>query len=504
MTRIPLLVICAVTLFVVLGETICGTDAYFAVTVGVIFLAVGITYNLLGGLRNISGILFAEFALRTVVISQFLKIYFREPADLNLEAAHLTITLYALFYCCLALASFFVGRLKLPLPKPLEARTAAQTRILYWIALVAGAIGTAMFDMEELNPVGEKHLTLSHSIGLALSNLLYVAIVLAIDEKIRRTGGRHSAGWAVIVPAALVSASAFVTTQREAVLGTVILYGLVCYFRGYRFRRRHLLAGVAFALFFFFVYSPFELYSRSFIGNLYFGERAAKTVQVLEQHPNLTSITSSVEDESSGWGEGRRGYLNGTKSNVLQRPTLIWTDSALINACASGFRYGWTSIEMDVVYYVPRLINPNKPDDDAGGFVGRVSGLNADEIPDAKIANSAIGDSFASFGTLGVIALGLCIVPLFFAVYRNVFDLRTVWGTVALGLAVTTFGEWRTGQFVLNTFYQPIYLIGLSLILSAVAQLIPTRGDTELPPLPAPRGRDLPGSPSEQLPALPI
>lgn len=485
MTRIPLVVICCVTLFVVVGEILCGTDLYVALAVGPIFVAIGLTYNLLGGLRTISGILFAEFALRTIVLSQFFKIFLREPADLNLEAPHLTITVYLIFYCCLAVASVFFGRLRLPLPRPIEARTQAQTHILYWISLVAGALGTAMFDLQDLNPAAEKHLTASHSIGLALSNLLFFAMVLAIDERIRKTDGRHSAGWAVLVPTAILWASAFVTTSREGVLGTVILWGIVCYFRGYRFGKRHLFAGVAFALFFLFVYSPFELYSRTFVGNLYFTDRAAKTVQVLEQHPNLTSMTNSV-DTSGGWAGGRGvGYLNGTRNNALQRPTLVWEDSALISACASGFRYGWTSIEMDLVYSVPRLVNPHKPDDDASPFVGRVSGLNPDDVPDGKVSNSAIADSFGAFGIPGVIVLGLFIVPLFFAVFRNIFDLRTVWGTVALGMTLTTFGEWRTGQFLLTTVYQPIYLIALSWILNAVGQLIPTRGETALPPLPS-------------------
>jgi hypothetical protein len=250
MSRIPILAICCITLFVVIAEKLCGTDTYFAAAVGVIFVVIGVTYNLLGGLKTISGILFAGFALRTIVASQFLKIFFREPADLNLEAAHLTITVYLIFYCSLAFSSAFLGRLKLPLPQPIEAHTRAQTRILYWIALVAGSIGMLMFDLQALNPAEEQTLTLSHSVGLALSNLLAFALVLAIDEKIRTSRGRHSAGWSVLLPIVGLWSTALLSTHRQEVVGTVILYGLVCYFRGYRFRRRHLLSGVAFALFF--------------------------------------------------------------------------------------------------------------------------------------------------------------------------------------------------------------------------------------------------------------
>lgn len=479
------MVICCLTLFVVVGEILCGTDPYFATGIGIIFIAVGITYNALGGLKTISGILFADFAIRTVVISQFFKIFLREPADLNIEAAHLTIAVYVVFYCCLAASSPFFARIRLPLLRPVEARTEAQAHILYWIALAAGAIGTALFDIEELNPQQERHLTASHSLGLALSNLLYFALVLAIDERIRKTGGRHSAGWPAAIPFALIWISAILGTQRGIVFGAVVLYALVCYFRGFRFRRKHLAAAIAFSLFFFLLYSPFELYSRRFVGNQYFTERVGLTLQAIEQHPNMAGITNAAEDQG-GWGEGRTGYLSGTQSNALQRPTLIWEDSALISACASGYHYGWTSIEMDVAHWVPRFLNPNKPEDDASAFVGRVSGLNPDDLPNGKVAHSAIGDSFAGFGMAGVVVLGLFVVPLFFAVYRNIFDVRTVWGTVALAMALPAFGEWRTGQFLATTIYQPVYLIGLSWVLNAAAQLIPTRGETALPPLPSP------------------
>jgi len=485
MSRIPFLAICCITLFVVIAEKLCGTDTYFLAAVGVIFVVIGVTYNLLGGLRTISGILFAGFALRTIVASQFLKVFFREPADLNLEAAHLTITVYLIFYCSLAFSSALFGRLKLPLPQPIEAHTQSQARIIYVVSLVAGTLGTFFFLAAGFVPQGEVAVpTMAHSIGLVLSNLLYVALVLAIDQRIRQSGGAHSAGWAVLFPAAVICAACLLSTQRGLVLGVVVLYALVCYFRGYRFRKRHLLSGIAFALFFLFVYSPFELYSRSLVGNMYFADRVTKTVQIMEQHPNLTSITSTVENEG-GWGGGRTGYLSGTKSNALQRPTLIWEDSTLISACASGFRYGWTSIRMDILYNVPRIINPNKPEDDASPYVGRVAGLNPDEIPDSKIAFGTISDAFAGFGIPGVVVLGFLVFPAFFAVYRSVFDLKTVWGTVALAIALPAFGELRTGQILIMAVFQPIYLIGLSWMLNAVAQIFPTRGEAALPPLPA-------------------
>lgn len=472
MTRIPPLVMCCVTLFVIVGEKACGTDTYFVAAVGVIFLAAGITYNLLGGLGTISGILFTEFALRTIVISQFVKIFFREAANTNLDAPALTITAYAFFFCSLALASTFLGRLKLQLPRPIEPQTAAQTRILYLLALIGGAIGTLLFAALQLNPVGAIQYGAAHSIGFALRPLLFLAIVLAIDEKIRQTAGRHSFGWSVAVPVALIWVDALVNTSREEVLGTVVLYGIVCYTRGFRFRKRHLLGGTAFALFFMFIFSPFELYSRGNIEGLAFSERAATALRLVEEHPKLSTISANVES-AGGYIGGRWGYFSATSNNAVQRMATIRTDSALISACASGFRYGWTSIRLDLLYNVPRFIRA-KPETNASDYVGLVSGLNGD-FGNAAIALSAIGDSFAGFGIPGVIVLGTFVVPVFFVVYQSIFDIRTVWGTMALAMVLMTFGEWRTGEYLNYALYDPLLLIGLSWVFNAVAQMIPTK-----------------------------
>jgi len=68
------------------GELAAGTKPEFVVMMAGTILCAAVTFNILGGLRTISGIAFTGFALCTIVISQFAKVLFFEAADKNLEA----------------------------------------------------------------------------------------------------------------------------------------------------------------------------------------------------------------------------------------------------------------------------------------------------------------------------------------------------------------------------------------------------------------------------------
>ena len=80
--------------FLVAGELASGTHPEFVAMMAGTMLCIAVTFNLLGGLKTISGIGFTGFALCTIVISQFAKVLFFEAADKNLEAPYLTIKVY--------------------------------------------------------------------------------------------------------------------------------------------------------------------------------------------------------------------------------------------------------------------------------------------------------------------------------------------------------------------------------------------------------------------------
>ncbi|MFZ0632773.1 MAG: hypothetical protein WAM56_15905, partial [Acidobacteriaceae bacterium] len=129
------------------GELACGTGLYFVTMMMIAMLSIGVTYNLLGGLSSFSGLMFAGFALRTIVISQFAKVALWEAADKNLEAPALTITVYAVFYLSVVSGVWIFGKQRVRLPKPAEPETESSATLLYATSLILGVAGTFIFEL---------------------------------------------------------------------------------------------------------------------------------------------------------------------------------------------------------------------------------------------------------------------------------------------------------------------------------------------------------------------
>jgi hypothetical protein len=147
----PITIFGAITL-IAMVEAASGTTLMFVGTVALTLLFVAITYNLIGGLSTLSGILFTAFALRTIVISQLGKAILFERADGNLEAPMVTISMYALFYFSAMVGMFLYARVRLGLVRPLEPVSPSHSRRLYVIALVVGTIGIVVFERYGLDP----------------------------------------------------------------------------------------------------------------------------------------------------------------------------------------------------------------------------------------------------------------------------------------------------------------------------------------------------------------
>jgi hypothetical protein len=144
--KIPAAALGTTVVLLVIGELSTGTSAYFAAMMAIALLCIGITYNMLGGLSSFSGIIFSGFALRNIVISQFAKVILFEAADNNLEAPLLTISIYATFYFCVMVGVWLFGKIRLPLPRPMESLTRTQDRLLYTITFLTGLVSSVVYE----------------------------------------------------------------------------------------------------------------------------------------------------------------------------------------------------------------------------------------------------------------------------------------------------------------------------------------------------------------------
>jgi hypothetical protein len=472
----PITIFGAITMIAVV-EAAAGTTLLFLGTVALTLIFVAITYNLLGGVSTISGILFAAFALRTIVISQLGKVILFEPADGNLETPALTISMYALFYFSVMVGVFLYARVRLGLVRPLEPLSAVHSHRLYTIAVVVGGIGTAVFQSFNLDPNNQEYNNV-RSAGLAFSGLLLFAVVVAVDSRIRDTGGRHSFGWSVLIPCSINWISAFLQTSRGVFLTPVVAYFATCYMRGYRFKRRHYAMALAMSVFFLAIYSPFELYSRSVLGGRDVRDRIGMAFQLIFAPPTKSDLESLAEHDVQQ--DPRSEYFDRAGFTVLNRFSLIRPDSNLISACSNGYHYGFTTMKIDILANVPRFLYPGKPNEDSAGFVGRVSGMNGDFVENGEIATSPIAESYGCFGWPGVAVFGFCVFPLLFVVCESVFDVSRPWGTVAIGMLLPNFGEDGFGTYLVRLIRLPAYLVLLSWLVGGIAQMLPARGDNDL------------------------
>jgi hypothetical protein len=471
--NIPPYAILIIIMLLSIGEFLSGTSAIFVTLMAATLSCIAVTYNLLGGLRTFTGLLFSAFSLRTIVISQVAKVLFFETADKNLEAPMYTIKVYLLFYFCVMVGVFVFGRIRLNLPKPMESTTHAQSKVIYALSLTIGLVAQTAAAITS-SKGGDNQYGDSRSLGIVLSAALLFALVIAVDVKIRSSNGAHSFGVGVFVPWALIMFFSFLDTSRGGIISPSIVYVVTCFVRGYKFKIRHFAAALVGILLFVLYISPFEIYSRGILYGLPFKDRTYEAVYLLRTAPDRATF-AIVSQLDADTGEARTEYIRHRGATLINRLAMISADSTLISACSTGFHYGWTALKVDLLHNIPRRLYKNKPEEDSAGYIGRVSGMNPDSVQNGESAISPISDSFGGFGWYGVIVLGFITFPLMVVIFESVFDFRLIWGTVALGMLLPYLGEGSMGAYIATILRTPTYVVVLSYVIGGVVRLVPSR-----------------------------
>ncbi|MGC2301504.1 MAG: hypothetical protein WA476_22040 [Acidobacteriaceae bacterium] len=459
------------------GELASGTDLYFVTMMAVAVLSACLTFNMLGGLGRMAGIGFIGFALGTLVISQVGKVVLFERADKNLDVPQLTITVYAVYYFSLMLGTFTFSRLRLPLPKPIEPETVAQSKYLYAISLAGGVVGAlGVVSLDLAGPEGAT--SLGHGFARALAYLLPFSLVVAVDSRIRATNGRHSLGWAALWPTLALMFIGFVEAGRIYFLEPFGIVLVTCYVRRYRFRRKHFAAAAGFVAAFFFIVSPFYLYARAWRGDATIRMQAATMLRVLEGAPSQWGTIVSTVGEQALAGHGTVNYFDSPGAVTVNRFALIGPDSTLINACSTGFHYGFTALRMDVLSQIPRFIYPNKPAMGSNEYLGHLDGQESDVFETTNSTITTVSDSYGAFGWVGVVVFPFLVVPAIFVVYESMFDFRRPWGTVAMATLLGGLSGGGMGLKLVDLMIkEPIYLLVISWCTAWCVRMIPATGD---------------------------
>ena len=472
--RITAVMLFTAITFLVAGELAAGTQLEFVAMMAGTIGCIAVTFNLLGGLKTISGIGFTCFALFTIVISQFAKVLFFEAADKNLEAPNLTIKVYLVFYFCIMVGTFVYGRLRIRLIKPLEPESEAQIDLQYTVSLIAGFFGNALFVFYNAQVSAAGKAATGHGVGLALEALLPYSLVLAVFSRIRESDGEHSFGLRAFIPWLSLVIFGLIGTGRGPIMLPSIIYAVTCYTSGYQFKKRHYIVGITGLILFFAFISPIEIYLRGNITGEDLNSRIGDIVTAVRNMPSLAVVR---QFSRGGTGSGsREEYYDRPGTFELSRVSAIRADSNMISATSTGFHYGFTALKIDALHNVPHFLYTNKPEEDSGGYLGRVTGVNADWVDNEEVMITAISDSFGAFGWLGVVVVGGVVYPACFVLYESLFDLRKPWGVLALGgFAYTLWGA-NMGSLMLILTRTPLILIAFSYVVGGVVSMIPVKG----------------------------
>jgi hypothetical protein len=256
---------------------------------------------------------------------------------------------------------------------------------------------------------------------------------------------------------------------------STVIYLFTCYVSGYQFRKKHYLAAFAGVIAFVLVISPFEIYSRGPIRQLEFRDRVSESFRLITTIPDWSVVE---EPSSAGVGSGsREEYYERTGTFVLSRLSAIRADSNMINACAGGYRYGFTALRIDVLRALPRFLAKNKPDSDGAAFTGRVTGINGDEVENGEFLITAVSDSFGAFGWLGVVVVSLFAFPTIFILYESMFDMRKPWGIVATCAFCFQFSQVSMGGMMTLAIRSPLAILLMSYFIGVIVRMIPVQGD---------------------------
>jgi hypothetical protein len=473
--RITAAMLFTAVIFLTVGELASGTQPEFVAMMAGTITCIAVTFNLLGGLRTISGIAFTGFALCTIVISQFAKVIFFEAADKNLEAPNLTIKVYLVFYFCLMMGTFVYGRVRVRLIKPMEPESGAQIELQYAVSLTVGLIASALYAYYDAQASSGGQETEGHSVGVALSGLLLFSLVLAVISRIRETGGRHSFGIKALIPWLAMVMFGLIRTSRGSILLPNLTYLMTCYTNGYRFRKRHYFVTAGGLVLFLVFISPLEIYTRMYIVGGDLNSRIASAISLIRSRPSW-EVVRQISSGGTQTGS-REEYYDRPGTFVLSRISAIRPDSNMISATSTGFHYGFTALKIDVLHSIPHFLYKDKPQEDSDWYLGRVTGVNTDSVENAEVVITSISDSYGAFGWLGVVVVGGLVFPCCFVLYESVFDFRKPWGVVALGSFAYTFYEINMGGMLQILTRVPLAVVALSYVVGGLVAMIPVKGD---------------------------
>lgn len=417
-------------LVVLVLQVACGTTPLFAELVFIFTMLLAFTVNLLGGLHTVSGFCVAVFGLKTVVVSQFAKVCYWEPAQLELTEPVTSMLVLVCGLAGIAVAAWLTRPFTVKQPLLTAFQDEESLRVAAWLT-----VGLGFVSMVGMMAVGAEDgmIRVGGVAGILrqLSFTMKLAVVFTTAHCLVRSGGRRAINWLNAGAMGTMFFFGLLTASKQMMFEPPLLFAVTAVAFGFTFRTAHLASFLALGLLAQTVLFPFAQVARNFVrgyGLVQSVEHSASFIAALVRTGRpLAQLHAAVEvDENSS--EDGLAYFHGA-NGFLERFSMIKAVDILVTETLRDGISGWETISHGFRMLVPRVLNPSKPAMNTGNFLGHKAKMLGDDDEGTQVSFGFIADSFSAFKWWGAFLVPCVLLTAFVLVYRTLTGPleRNVW-----------------------------------------------------------------------------
>jgi hypothetical protein len=428
-----------------------------------------IAFNFAEGFTRLTGAYIFWYSTLIVIVGVTWKAVVGEPADSNLYAPLLDMSLYTASMVMLLLVTILNKKMDF---RDLGVGGGLSGSNLNYTAAGLGCIimgfGVIVADV-----------LFGQAPGSIVSALIQVnvfpelGIILSTIGAIKDSGGRRSTNAISIIALTYFSFMGVLSFSKQQMLTPMVCWIVGAFYSRLKVRFVHIVAFLLMAVVSFGFVSPLSV-SRDLAQDLDTGQRAQLIGYLLTHWGEFQEhVRGEEEQENSG---GVAGYYTVAQGSLIERLSMIGPDDSLFAYTAQGHYEGIDPVVNYFANLAPHFISPNKQVKYGGNYydheMGR--GLAADDFT-TGISFSPVGEAYHCEGWGGILwLLPLIWIMLFTSVDFIVGDMRKYpWGLMVVVWFAHAAPETLLGGMIYFIGYGNF---GMLLAIIAVTRIAPVLG----------------------------
>jgi len=455
-------------------QLISGTAFLYASLVFLFVMVAGATVNALGGLRALPGFCVALLALKTVIISQFFKVLFWQPADSLLENPTRTIAVLIAGMAGIFAAAQLAGRIKYrrkifsPLTEPKQ---------LLRLAILAYIIGTGSYlyiNIFGFDP-NTGNIEVGGLIGIArqLAMVAPLSIVAGTAYSLVSSERRKSFGFLAAVSAATYFLFGLLGSSKGGMYDPLIYYLLTCIAFQFTFRWKHLITILIFVAVAVKILFPYAQLARGVTRTTTLVDTIDRTLALLRQYKENPEVAEDIERAAYATiGEGYRFLYYGRNLGLIDRWSLIEPVDELVRATELDGPTGWTTIVHGLKMIPPRFLYRDKPIYNTGNFLGHRIRILPEQDFTTQVSFGFIADAYSSFKWVGAFLIPFLLMLAFVLVYNKLVGpiTKNIWAVWLFGMLQHNFVEATITMMILQVSQGAVIITAMYYALSFVGR----------------------------------